>query len=114
MKMLWILSLLLLSTGCAFKSTTYIKPNDRFILGDNPHGKVRLKLTNTSNQTIFTENHPIDGGSHSPTSINAGKTKRVKVEKNTALHIINNSTDTIAVKLKVRGDLNLSMGFKNK
>lgn len=114
MKTTWILSLLLLISGCALNSTTYIKPNDRFILGNNPHGKVRVKLSNISTQPIQTQLFPIDGGSHSLSTVNSGKTSRVKIDKNTALHIINNSTDTVIVKLKVRGDLNLSMGYRGK
>lgn len=114
MKILWILSLVALTTGCALNSTTYIKPNDRFILGDNPHGKVKVKLSNESSQPIQTQLYPIDGGSHSLLTVNSGENSRVAVDKNTALHIINNSQDTVVVKLKVRGDLNLSMGFKNK
>jgi hypothetical protein len=36
------------------------------------------------------------------------------VDKNTSLRIENSSNEEVAVKLKVRGDTGLSMGYKNK
>ncbi len=114
MKTPLILSILLLISGCALNSTTYIKPNDRFILGNNPHGKVGVKLSTISTEPVQTQLFPIDAGFHSLSTVNSGKTERVAVDKNTALHIVNNSTDTVIVELKVRGDLNLSMGYRGK
>jgi hypothetical protein len=35
------------------------------------------------------------------------------VDKNTSLRFVNTASEEVAVKLKVKGDLGLSMGYKN-
>ena len=37
---------------------------------------------------------------------------KVKVDKNTSLRFENHSNEEVAVKLKVKGDIGLSMGYK--
>jgi hypothetical protein len=37
---------------------------------------------------------------------------KIKVDKNTSLRFENHSNEEVAVKLKVKGDLGLSMGYK--
>jgi len=38
---------------------------------------------------------------------------KVVVDKNTSLRFENISSEEVAIKLKVKGDLGLSMGYKN-
>ena len=94
-------------------STTNIKANDAFILGNNKHGKFYAKVTNTSNFEITIWQYPINGGRHSPITLKPSSSIQVNVDKNTAMRIENNSNEEIAVKLKVKGDIGLSMGYKN-
>jgi hypothetical protein len=96
----------------AIHSTTTIDPNNRFELGKNKHGKFKVQLKNLSNQKIKIYHAPIDGGSHSPQVVTPNQQVTVKVEANTALYIENPSNDTVTVKLKVTGDLGLSMGYQ--
>lgn len=109
--------LCLILTGClsfkSLKSTTFIKANDEFILGNNVHGKFFVRVTNTSNYDVIIWKYPIDGGRHSPITVNPFSTIKINVDKNTAIRIENQSNEEVAIKLKVNGDTGLSMGYKN-
>ncbi len=97
----------------ALNSTTYIKAKDTFILGNNEHGRFYVKVTNTSKQEITLWQCPISGGKHSPFVLTGLSTAKINVEKNTSLKFENASSGQVAVKLKVKGDVGLSMGYKN-
>jgi hypothetical protein len=108
--------LFVLSSCLPFKtlnSTTYIKANDAFILGNNEHGKFYAKVTNTSMYEITIWQCPITGGQHSPIVLRSLSTEKITVGKNTSLKFENGSPEQVAIKLKVRGDVGLSMGYKN-
>lgn len=94
-------------------STTYIKANDAFVLGNNEHGKFHVNVTNTSRYELTIWQYPIDGGRHSPLTLKPAGTAKIDVDKNTGIHIENNANEEVAVKLKVKGDVGLSMGYKN-
>lgn len=96
----------------SLNSTTYIKANDEFILGNNVHGKFYAKVTNISNYEITIWQYPNDGGRHSPLSLKPYMNAKVAVDKNTSLRFENHSKEEVAIKLKVKGDLGLSMGYK--
>ncbi len=109
-----VLFMLILASSCkVVHSVTTIKPNDRFELGNNKHGSFKANLTNISTKDIEVYLAPIDGGKHSGQTVKPGQQVRVKVDPNTALMIGNNTSDTVMVKLKVTGDVGLSMGYKN-
>jgi len=104
----------LFSTSCrTLTSTTYIKANDAFILGNNEHGRFSVKLKNASDNDLELWRAPIDGGRHSPMTVKPNETVKVSVEKNTALKIENNHNEKATVELLVKGDTGLSMGYKN-
>jgi PBP1b-binding outer membrane lipoprotein LpoB len=94
-------------------STTTIKPNDSFVLGNNEHGSFKVVLKNISNHELKIFMTPISGGSHSPSIVVPNETIKVKADKNTALIIENKSSEQADVTLKVTGDIGLSMGYKN-
>ena len=94
-------------------SNTVIKPNDSFILGNNQHGSFKVKLQNVSKNDIEVFHAPIKGGKHSSQMVRPNDRVTVSVDPNTALYIVNKSNDTASVNLKVTGDLELSMGYKN-
>lgn len=50
----------------SLNSTTFIKANDVFILGNNVHGKFYINVTNTSNVELQIWQYPIDGGDIPP------------------------------------------------
>lgn len=113
-KLLITLFVFLLLTSCrSLTSNTEISANNSFILGNNPHGAFKVKLTNLSSEDIKVFLAPIAGGTHSPQMVKPNETITVKVEKNTALKIENNSNTKVNVELKVTGDTGLSMGYKN-
>lgn len=109
-----IFALSFLAASCGtLQSTTYINPKDSFILGNNQHGTFQVKLKNDSNNAVEVYHAPVDGGRHSPQTIAPNQSARVKIDKNTAFIIDNNSVDTAVVSLLVKGDTGLSMGYKN-
>ena len=97
----------------ALTSTTTIKANDAFILGNNEHGKYSVRLKNISNSEITVWRVPISGGQHTPLQVRANQKSEVKVDRNTALRIENPSLLEVSVELRVTGDTDLSMGYKN-
>ncbi len=104
----------LLFTSCrTLNSTTYVKANDAFILGDNEHGAFAVKFKNASKSNLVLWKAPIDGGQHSPVTVKPNETVKIKVEKNTALKIENNANEQATCELFVKGDIGLSMGYKN-
>lgn len=102
-------------TSCrTLSSTTYIKAQDSFILGNNEHGSYSVKLKNVSTAEVELWKAPIGGGRHSPVTVKPNETLKTRVDKNTALRIENKSNnEQAAVKLHVVGDTGLSMGYKN-
>lgn len=93
-------------------STTNIKLKESFLLGNNTHGKFSAKVTNISITPITIWRCPIEGGKHSPVTLNPSTTLKINVEKNTALRIENDSEEEISIQLKIRGDVGLSMGYQ--
>lgn len=114
LKMTFALALIsVLVSACSIHSTTQIKSKERFLLGNNPHQSFRVTLKNISETPIEIHRAPIAGGRQSGETVEPGKTVRVRVEPNTALVIINNGETEASVKLTVRGDTGLSMGYAN-
>jgi hypothetical protein len=108
------LAFTLFLTSCrSLTSTTYIKGNDAFILGNNKHGEFSVRLKNVSTSNLELWRTPIDGGQHSPLTIKPNETIKVNVEKNTALRIENKADEQATVELLVKGDTGLSMEYKN-
>ena len=114
MKMFITISFLLtLLSSCSLTSVTMIKPNESFELGNNVHGKFSVKIKNLSDKELRLWEIPVQGGKHSPLDVLPNKTVKVKVDKNTALRIENHHSVSASVSLRVRGDIGLSMGYKN-
>ena len=114
MKMFITISFLLtLLSSCSLTSVTMIKPNESFELGNNVHGKFSVKIKNLSDKELRLWEIPVQGGKHSPLDVPPNKTVKVKVDKNTALRIENHHSVSASVSLRVRGDIGLSMGYKN-
>ncbi|MBK9736400.1 MAG: hypothetical protein IPO92_16150 [Saprospiraceae bacterium] len=84
---------------------------DSFILGNNEHGSFSVKLKNISAVDLEVFHAPISGGRHSSIIVKPAQSAKVKVDKNTALHIVNDTKDIVNVELNVTGDTGLSMGY---
>jgi hypothetical protein len=112
--LLCYLTITLILTSCrTLKSTTYIKANEAFVLGNNKHQAFNVKLKNASLNNLEVLEIPIAGGQHSLFIIKPNETKKVNVEKDTALRISNNNNSPASIELLVKGDIGLSMGYKN-
>lgn len=108
-----LLTVVVFISACkTLTSTTTIKPNEKFVLGNNEHGKAKVKLKNISPNDIEVYHAPINGGKHSAQIVKPQETVMITVEKNTALVIANISNLQASVELFVTGDLGLSMGYK--
>lgn len=111
--LLAIITLAFINTSCStLRSTTYIKAQDSFILGNNEHGKFSVKLKNASATDLELWEAPVGGGRHSQVIVKPSETVKVSVDKNTALRIENNANNPATVELLVKGDTGLSMGYK--
>ena len=108
-----LLAAILLSACSTLHSTTTIKANDAFILGNNQHGRFFASVTNISTSPLTVWQYPIDGGRHSPLTLQPATNVKVRVDRNTALRIENSSEKSVDVQLVVKGDVGLSMGYKN-
>jgi hypothetical protein len=111
-----ILALFISMTSClpfrTLNSTTYIKANDAFILGDNQHGRFNVSVTNTSIAPVDIWQYPLSGGRHSLVTLRPKEKIKLKVEENTSIRIENSSSEQVAVRLRVKGDVGLSMSYR--
>ncbi len=99
-------------SACSVISNTLIDANQSFVLGNNEHGSFSVKLHNISDKDISVYFSPLEGGKYSEQTVKAGDETMIDVEKNTALIIKNPSSKQISVKLKITGDIGLSMTYK--
>ena len=111
--LVFLITLTFFISCSTLQSNTVIKPKDSFILGNNQHGKFKVKLQNSSENDIEVYHAPLNGGKHSSEVVKPNSKISVSVDPNTALYIVNNSNDTASVRLKVKGDMQLSMGYRN-
>lgn len=108
-----VLFILVITSCASLTSNTIIEPNNSFILGNNEHGNFTVKLRNVSRNNLEVFHAPINGGKHSSQIVKPNEQVTVKVAKNTALFIKNESPEQASVNLYVTGDTGLSMGYKN-
>jgi hypothetical protein len=108
-----LMAVILMFSCHSLHSTTTIQAKDEFILGNNKLGRFSANVTNISTSPLTIWQYPIDGGRHSPLTLQPAANVKLKVGKNTALRIENSSDKSGDVKLDVKGDVGLSMGYKN-
>ena len=96
----------------SLNSNTSIKPHERFVLGQNEHGKFRTYLKNEGTTVLKIFQTPINGVNSSVIILNPQEVVHVKTAKNIALIIENTGDIYGSVTLKVKGDLNLGMTYK--
>jgi hypothetical protein len=111
--MMAALAVVTFMASCGITSNTTIEPKKQFVLGNNEHGSFKVKMKNLSSQPVEVYQAPLGGGSHSGSTVQPGQLVTVKVQRNTALIVNNQSADTVSVYLQVTGDAGLSMGYNN-
>lgn len=118
MKIILTIVVSILLTSCSIfsslNSNTSIKPNDSFLLGNNKHEKFSITLKNISNHAIDIYFAPINGGNYSRQTLQVNEVVHTNVPKNTAIVIENKSDQYASINITARGDLNLSMDYKNQ
>ena len=97
----------------SLNSNTSIKPKESFVLGNNTHGSFKTVMKNVGQTELKVYKAPINGGTHSPIVLKPQESATIKTDKNTALIIENIGDLQASVDLKVTGDLNLGMTYKN-
>lgn len=95
-------------------SSTYIKANDAFILGNNAHAKFSIRIKNISKTALIIGQSPIAGGIRTEITLSANQVAKIQVDRNNLLRIDNPSNEEAAVSLQIKGDTGLSMGYKNQ
>lgn len=94
------------------KSTTYIEPEKSFILGEGSHGSYKAQLTNVDEVDIEIVLTDIQGQSSSLGILSSGVSTTVKILANQQVSLINKGVETAAMRIEVRGDTRLSMGYQ--
>ena len=112
-KLFFIFASIIVFTSCSLRSTTVIKANESFVLGNNPHGNFSVKLKNTSKNSLEVWKMHLEGGQHSPKIVQPNETVTIKIDSESAMRIQNKTANEASVELLVKGDTNLSMGYKN-
>lgn len=116
MKKLAILFFAFCFTSCSvfssLNSNTSIPPKEKFVLGDNSHGKFKTHLRNEGETALHIYLAPNEGGTHTHVELQPKESTSVTTPKNTALIIENLGEKTASVTLKVKGDLNLGMTYQ--
>lgn len=78
---LFFIVLAIVNTSCrSLTSTTYIKANDSFVLGNNKHGAFNVDMKNASTNNLEVYHAPIDGGKHSTVIVKPNESVKVKVD----------------------------------
>ncbi len=93
-------------------STTYIEPNQSFVLGEGKHGGYNAKITNISNVGV-----EVFGESENEERKSLGVLKpkdksEYNIAKNTKVIFKNLGSEKAAIGIKLSGDTGLSMGYK--
>lgn len=114
-KLLAILTVtaLIVSSCKTVYSTTSIEPNKSFVLGENDHDAFEVSVKNISREDIKISKMPKGGTKESVQILYPDKKASIKIERNTALYLDNNSNKNVSVEIVLKSNSNLSMGYKD-
>ena len=93
--------------------TTIIKSRDSFILGKNRHASFSISLTNLSSHAISVYEKKLNGVAEAPVVVDSNNKIKLNVFECTVVMIENAWDSEATVALKVLGDTDLSMRYKN-
>lgn len=109
-----IASVFIFPACSSLTSTTYIEPHRSFLLGGGAHGQFKAVVYNPNKEEVSADVKDNKGVVMQALRIPAGATRVVQVAANNGLWVHNNGADTIAVKLRVKGDVNLGMQYMGR
>ena len=94
-------------------STTYIEPSKAFVLGEGKHGPLNAKVQNIGTDNIQVTLTNSSGEKVDLGTLNVNDTKTYTVPSNCSVAFQNTSnSNTSTIKIKARGDINVSMGYQ--
>jgi hypothetical protein len=99
--------------ACALQSQTQIGPRQMFVLGEGKHGSYTATLKNVTNRPIDIFETQADGTEKKIATLQANEEKTVFVEANKRVCFRNDSDRMARINIKLVGDKNLSMGYKD-
>ncbi len=102
----------LIFSSCALTSGLTIEPNKSFELGSGNHGSYTVTATNKRNMPIDVYQINEQKVQTLVATLQPGATETLRVAANNTLILKNNSNDTALVNVKINGDTQLSMGYK--
>ncbi len=106
-----ILSAVIFSS-CSLTSGLTIEPNKSFELGNGRHGSYTVTATNKKKMPIDVYQINEQNVQTLVATLQPGDTETLRVAANNTLILKNNSNDTALVNVKINGDTQLSMGYK--
>lgn len=113
MKYLFFLVALTTLFSCGtLHSTTYIDPEKSFVLGEGNHGSYSAKIKNAGAGDIEVIKSDLGGNQTSLGILKKGASAEYSVPKNTTVRFKNLSDKEGEIKIKLRGDTGLSMGYE--
>lgn len=97
----------------SLSSTTYIAPNQSFVLGQGKHGSYSATIKNVGNDLIEVIQVDEQGVKNSLGTLQIGEKKSYQVNPNHTIIFKNRSTQKQGiVEIFGRGDTSLSMGYQ--
>lgn len=101
----------LLQSCGTLSSTTYIDAEKSFVLGEGNHGSYTAKVKNagTENIEVFAVNNA--GITTSLGILKPNESGKYPVKKNTTVKFENKGSEQGVIKIRAKGDTNLSMGY---
>lgn len=105
------LPILFFIQSCALNSTTYIDANKSFVLGKGKHGSYSAKVENAGKTNVQVFQIIEDLAPVSLGVLSSGEKATYPVKRNTTIRFENEGNETAKIKIKAKGDTNLSMGY---
>ena len=93
-------------------STTYIDPKKSFVIGEGKHGSYVAQVQNEGKGDIEVIQVNEQGVSTTLGLLKKGDKKEYSVKRNTTVMFKNDNLAKGVIKIRLRGDSNLSMGYK--
>jgi hypothetical protein len=99
-------------TSCSLTSGLSIMPKSSFKLGEGTHGSYTVTATNKKAMPIEVYELNNEKIEILIATLQSGDTKTLNVDANRTLILKNSSNDTASINLKINGDTQLSMRYK--
>lgn len=108
----FVASAIVLYSCGTLKSTTYIEPNQSFVLGENKHNGYNSSVRNTGEVKVQIVLIDENGEKNNVGVLAKGEEQKLRVPANNTVQFSNKSEQMAEIKIKALGDTNLTMGYK--